>query len=170
MRVPFVVLAALLCALPLAAQAKDPADVFKGRIVLSTKPFPVRFSSDAAFIAHMKKVDTKAFKYEGAEALNVEFMAFFAEPVQTTQLEAKIYDVTERRELKDTFPVYPGGRGQRTLASNFELRADTLDTERRYHIVLTEGFRGRVLAETEFVVKRSAADKDKKAATPAGSP
>jgi hypothetical protein len=169
MRVSFVVLAALLCALPLAAQAKEPADVFKGRIVLSTKPFPIRFKSDADFIAHMKKVDTKAFKYEGAEALNVEFMAFFAEPVQATQLEAKIYDITERRELKDTFPVYPGGRGMRTLASNFELRSDLLDTERRYHIVLTEGFRGRVLAETEFVVKRSAGDKDK-AATPAGSP
>lgn len=163
-------LALLLLALPSAAVARDPADALKGRVILSTKMFPSRFKSDDAFIQHMKRVDTKAFRYEGAETLNVEFMAFFAEPLQATQLEAKIFDVTERRELKDTFPVYPGGRGLRILASNFEMRASLIEPERRFHLILTEGYRGRVLAETDFVVKASPGQPAKPATPPAALP
>lgn len=143
----------LLLTVPTAAQARKPADALKGKIVLSTKPFPVRFKSDAAFIRHMRKVDTKAFRFDGADKIGVEFMAFFARPVTTTQLTAKIYDVTERRQLRDTFPVYPGQRNTRILASYFEMKADKFEVERRYHMVLTAGFKGRVLAETTFAIK-----------------
>jgi hypothetical protein len=157
--------------LPLAASARDPADALKGRIVLSLKSFPMHFKSDDEFIKTMKHADTKGFQYAtGSDTIAVEFMAFFAEPIQTTELEAKIYDVTEARPvMKDNFPVYPGQRGLRILNSNFEMKAGTLDVERRYQMVLTEGFRGRVLAETTFAIKRSPGH-DPLPTTPQGQP
>lgn len=147
--------AALVTATPVAAEAagRKPEDVLKRRVILSEKPFPASFKSDAAFISTMKQYDTKGFKYAGREKIPVEFMAFFAEPVNLTQLTGSVYDVTERLEMKDTFPIYPGQRGGRVLASYFELRKDNLEPERRYKFVITTGYRGLVLAEADFAIK-----------------
>lgn len=147
--------AALVGSTPAAALAagRKPEDALRGRIILSEKPFPASFKNDAAFISTMKAYDTKGFKYAGREKIPVEFMAFFADPVNLTQLTGTVYDVTERFEMKDTFPIYPGQRGGRVLASFFELRKDAFETERRYKFVITTGYRGLVLAETDFAIK-----------------
>ena len=101
----------------------------------------------------MKRVDTKAFRFGEAEKIAVEIMAFFAKPVDRTELTATLYDTTERVEMKDTFPINPGQRGTRILASYFDLRKAALESERRYKLVITDGFRGQVLAETDFAIK-----------------
>jgi hypothetical protein len=140
---------------PVAAEAKGrkPEDALRGRIILSTTPFPASFKDDATFISTMKRVDTKAFRFGEAEKIAVEIMAFFAKPVDRTELTATLYDTTERVEMKDTFPINPGQRGTRILASYFDLRKAALESERRYKLVITDGFRGPVLAETDFAIK-----------------
>ena len=148
------VLVSALSATTAEARGKKPEDALKGRIVLSTAPFPSSFKDDSAFIAYMKKVDTKGFRFEDKEKISVELMAFFAAPVVQTQLTATLYDSTEGLEMKDTFPIYPGTRGTRILASYFDLRKAALESERRYKLVITDGFRGRVLAETDFAIKQ----------------
>jgi len=55
--------------------------------------------------------------------------------------------------MKNTFPINPGQRGTRILASDFDLRKAALESERRYKLVITDGFRGPVLAETDFAIK-----------------
>lgn len=153
-RLALCALAVTSAAAPSAlAAGKKPEDALRGRVILSERAFPASFASDAAFITHMKRVDTKGFKYAGRDKIPVEFMAFFAQPVNVTQLTGTLYDVTERLEMKDTFPIYPGQKGGRVLASYFELRRDAHEAERRYKLVITSGFRGLVLAETDFAIK-----------------
>ncbi|MCA9537953.1 MAG: hypothetical protein KC620_03645 [Myxococcales bacterium] len=139
------------------AHARNPADAFKGRIVLSTKPFPARFSSDARFISHMKSVDTKHFAFAGTEeeeGVNVEFMAFFARPYTATEFTGTIYDTTEGQRMVTSFPVYPNQRETRILASFMKLdKASFPDEDRQYLFVITHNT--RVIAETKFVIKES---------------
>jgi hypothetical protein len=148
-----LVLTSLAPSVAEAGPGKKPEDALKGRIILSERPFPASFQSDASFIAHMKKADTKGFKYGGRDKIPVEFMAFFAQPINVTQLQGTLYDVTERLEMRDNFPIYPGTKGGRVLASYFEMRKETIEAERRYKLVITSGYRGLVLAEADFAIK-----------------
>ncbi|MSP71830.1 MAG: hypothetical protein EXR76_06565 [Myxococcales bacterium] len=135
------------------AKGKAAADVLKGRIILAQRPFPTRFKSEAEMATFMKRTDMKGFKFGEGDKIPIEFMAFFAQPIAVTQLTGTVYDVTEGLEMKDTFPIYPGDRGTRVLASFMELRRETFEVERRYKFVITTGFRGTVLAETDFAIK-----------------
>lgn len=159
-------LAAALLLLALPAHAKNPADVFKGKIVLSEKPFPARFNSDARFISHMKSVDDKSFTYAAeGEAINIEFMAFFARAHGGTNFPATIYDVTEGRRQVESFPIYPdpNQKSTRILASNARLTADKFpDADRRYELVVVSD--GRIIAKTEFTIRESPTARQKRLA------
>lgn len=150
-------LAAALCLFAAEAHARKPADVFKGKIVMSSKPFPARFSSDANFVSHMKKTDTKSFTYAAdADAINIEFMAFFARAYGGTNFPAMVYDVTEGRRQVASFPIYPdpNQKTTRILASYARLTKDQFpDETRKYEMVVTSG--GRVIAKTSFVIRES---------------
>lgn len=148
-------LACILLVLAPMAHAKTPADKFKGKIILSTKPFPARFSSDAAFISHLKKADTKGFKFDEKGKVNIEFMAFFSKAHSVTEFTAKVYDITDmsRPGLVTTFPIYPGQKNLRILASGMTLDAGTFDEEHRYLMVITASYQGPGIAETKFAIK-----------------
>lgn len=156
-------LAPLFCALflvaPTAGHAKKPADKFKGQIILSDKPFPASFRSDARFISHMKKVNTKSFRLGEEGKVDVEFMAFFSRPYKVTEFTAKVYEITDgvRPQVIYSFPINPnpGQGGQRILASYTTLRRDTFDDERdrKYRMVISVGYQGSPIAKTDFVIK-----------------
>ncbi len=152
-------LAAALCLFAADAYAKKPANVFKGKIIMSTTPFPARFSSDKRFISHMRKVDTKTFTYaEDAESINIEFMAFFRRPYGGTEFPAMVYDVTETRRQVATFPIYPDPtqKSTRILASYARLSKEQFpDETRKYEMVITSG--GKIIAKTKFTIRESAA-------------
>lgn len=152
-------LAAALCLFATEADARKPADVFKGKIIMSTKPFPARFSSDSRFVSHMKKVDTKTFTYgDEAESLNIEFMAFFRSAYGGTEFPVMVYDVTEGRRQVATFPIYPDPtqKSTRILASYARLTKETFpDENRKYEMAITSG--GKIIAKTTFTIKESAA-------------
>ena len=136
------------------AVARKPEKALAKRIILSTRAFPTRFKNNAAFIQHMRKVDTKSFAFGDKERINVEFMAFFVAPASGVSLEAKVFDITEgRQELVETFAVDPEKAGQRILASGFALNKSSYEPDHTFHMVISAGYRGRTLAETKFVVR-----------------
>lgn len=160
-------MALLLMFVSTEAEARKPANVFKGTIIMSTQPFPARFSSDRRFIAHMKKVDTKTFTYaDGDDAtINIEFMAFFRSAKGGTEFPVMVYDVSEGRTQVTSFPIYPqpGQKSTRILASYFRLEKSTFpDMNRKYEMVVTSG--GRVVAKTKFTIGESAAARAKRKA------
>ncbi|MFN3200157.1 MAG: hypothetical protein ACE366_17295 [Bradymonadia bacterium] len=143
------------------AHGRSPAKALKGRVILSTTPFPFKFKSNSAFIKHMKKVDTKAFNLEKGRQTNVELMAFFGKAIKATEVTATIYDITEKpQEMVETFPIYlQGNKAEQIVASNFALDLDSYKLERRYMLVITMGYRGKMLAKTTFAVKATAAQR-----------
>jgi hypothetical protein len=154
-----VIASLLLLAVPAIAK-KTPEDVFKGEIILSTQVFPRQFASDSAMISHMKKAHTKLFRYTEKASINVEFMAFFARLHTTTEFTGTLYDVTEGRQLVSSFPIYPAQRETRVLQSGFTLDREKYPAERHYLFVITNGYRGLVIAEANFTLKRPLGEKD----------
>lgn len=152
-RVTLVSFLLLLIALPVGA-AKKPEDHFRGKIITATKPFPTRFKNDAEFIKYMKQANTKGFAFDDSGKINVEFMAFFAQPYAVTEFTCSIYNVTEGRRLVDSFAIYPQQKATRILASFTSLSKERYEEEARYLMVITPGFRGAVIAETEFAIKK----------------
>lgn len=152
-------LAAALCLFAADAYAAKPANVFKGKIIMSTTPFPARFSSDRKFVSHMKKVDTKTFSFaDEADSISIEFMAFFRRSYGGTEFPAVIYDITGARRQVMTFPIYPDPtqKSTRILASGAYLSKEKFpDETRKYEMVVTHG--GKIIAKTRFSIKESAA-------------
>lgn len=122
----------------------------KGRVILTTTPFPGSFKSDAAMVRHMKKAHTEVFRYNAKGTLNIELMAFFAKPHTTTEFTAHIYDISDGRKLIESQSIYPTQRSTSVLNSFLRLNRDTYEAQRNYKIVITKGFRGYVLAEADF--------------------
>jgi len=151
-------LAAALCLFASDAYAAKPANVFKGKVIMSTTPFPARFSSDNRFVSHMRKVDTKSFTYaDEADSINIEFMAFFRRAYGGTEFPAMIYDITQGRRQVATFPIYPDPtqKTTRILASYARLSKDQFpDETRKYEMVVTSG--GKIIAKTRFTITESA--------------
>ncbi|MBU1897600.1 hypothetical protein KKB55_07495, partial [Myxococcota bacterium] len=137
------------------AMARNPADAFRGRIILSQRPFPTKFSSDAKFIQHMKRVDTKAFLYADKDTLTLNFMAFFSRAQPGPMFMLTVYDVTEKgnRTRINSYPIDTYEKNTRILASAVYLPKDQYEEERRYMITLSRREGSPVLAESQFAIK-----------------
>ena len=139
------------------ATGREPADVFGGKIIVSTQPFPSSFKSDRAFIRHMKKVKKKNLYYPAKNILNIEFMAFFGRTYAATEYTGLVYNVTERNKLVTSFPIYPSSRNNRILASGFRIEREEFPEERTYRLIVS--LNGKILAETHFNLKENAANR-----------
>ncbi|MEE2789115.1 MAG: hypothetical protein VX589_17400 [Myxococcota bacterium] len=147
----------ILTILPLLAtpaHARDPADVFAGKVILSTKPFPASFKSDRAFVRFMKKANQKSVYYPKSNYLNLEFMGFFGRTYAATEYTCLVYNVTDRNKLVRSFPIYPESRENRILASGFRISRDVFPEEKTYRLIVS--LNGRALAETVFSIKENA--------------
>ena len=142
--------------------AKKPARAFAGKVILSKTPFPASFKSDKAFIRHMKRVHRSKISYPKKGPINLEFMAFFARKYQATEFVATIYDLTDRGRQITSFPIMPNQRVTQILASGFSVERDRFPTEHQYRLVISLG--GRVLAETRFAIKETAAERNERRA------
>ena len=147
------IIIAFLSILTTQAKARHPADVFAGKVVLSTKPFPARFKNDRAFVRYMKKANKKVVYYPKSNTLNLEFMGFFGRAYAATEYTCLVYNVTDRNQLVTSFPIYPESRENRILASGFRISRDVFQEERKYRLIIS--LNGRALAETTFAIKES---------------
>src|SRR5260370_25601339 len=82
-----------------AARAAGPEDLFKGKIIITKKRLPLRFSSQGAFVAEIQKSKTdKICPTDEKDAehgtWNLEYIAFFAQPLNDNEIHVKFCDIT----------------------------------------------------------------------------
>lgn len=137
-----------------AAHAAKPEDVFKGQVIITKKRLPTRYSSGDAFISAVKqsktdKVWPKEQKGNDEAVWKIEYVAFFAKPLDDFEVMVKFYDVTSggRKYIAGDAQM-TRERGTRVFASDIEVAKPDFDANRKYMIVVET--KGRTLAQTTF--------------------
>jgi len=136
------------------AEAAKPEDVFKGKIIITANRLPLRFASEGAFIAAINKAKTdrvwpKEEKGNDHAVWNVEYIAFFAQPLNDNEVNVKFFEVTggsHRFVAGDE--QYTREKGSRIFASNINLAKPEFETNRKY--MMTVESRRRIIATTTF--------------------
>jgi hypothetical protein len=136
------------------ARAAKPEDVFKGKIIITKNRLPLKFSSPGGFVAALQKNKTdKLWPSEESGAdhgiWNVEYIAFFAQPLNDSEIQVKFYDITNGdKKYVAGDPQYTRERGSRIFGSSIQLAKPEFDV--RKHYMMTLESHGRVVATTSF--------------------
>jgi hypothetical protein len=136
------------------AVAAKPEDVFKGQVIITKKRLPTRYSSGDAFISAVKQAKTdrvwpKEQKGNDEATWKIEYVAFFAKPLDDFEVMVKFYDVTSggRKYIAGDAQM-TRERGTRVFASDIEVAKPDFDANRKYLLVVET--KGRTLAQTTF--------------------
>ena len=148
-----LVLAFLVMAGVRPAEAAKPEDVFKGKIIITKNRMPLRFSSEGAFTAALQKNKTDKIwptEEKGETGVwNLEYIAFFAQPLNDNEIQVKFYDITSGgKKYVAGDPQFTRERGSRIFGSSIQLAKPDFDV--RKHYMMNVESRGRVLATTQF--------------------
>jgi hypothetical protein len=156
----FARMAAVLTALVLVltasfAGANKPEDVFKGKIIITKGRLPMKFASPAAFVAALQKQKTDKIwptEENGPDhgIWNLEYIAFFAQPLNDNEIQVKFYDITagERKYVAGD-PQYTRDKGSRIFGSSIQLAKPEFDV-RKHYMMTVESAGRRVIASTTF--------------------
>lgn len=134
--------------------AAKPEDVFKGKIIITKGRLPLHFSSQGAFVAALQKMRTDKIwpteeKGEDHGIWNLEYIAFFAQPLNDSEIQVKFFDITSGdKKYVAGDPQYTRERGSRIFGSSIQLAKPDFDV--RKHYMMTVESRGRVIATTSF--------------------
>ena len=152
-RLGLFLLALSVVAFARPALAAKPEDVFKGKIIITKNRLPMKFSSQGAFVSALQKgrIDKIWPSEEKGEAgkWNIEYMAFFAQPLNDNEIQVKFFDITggEKRYVAGD-AQYTREKGSRIFGASIELAKPEFDV--RKHYMMTIESRGRTLATTTF--------------------
>ena len=136
------------------AFAAKPEDVFKGKIIITKNRLPLRFSSAGAFVAALQKSKTDKIwptEEKGPEqgTWDLEYVAFFAQPLNDSEIQVKFYDITEgSKRYVAGDPQYTREKGPRIFGSSIQLAKPDFDA--RKHYLMTVESRQRTIASTQF--------------------
>jgi hypothetical protein len=143
-----------MLALAVPAHAAKPEDVFKGKIIITKKRLPLKFSSQGQFVSALQSAKTdKIWPSEEKDAdhgvWNIEYIAFFAQPLNDSEIQVKFFDVTsgEKRYVAGD-PQYTREKGSRIFGSSIQLAKPEFDVRKKY--MMTIETRGHVIAMTNF--------------------
>ena len=133
--------------------AAKPEDVFKGKIIITKNRLPLRFSSEGAFVGALQKgkIDKIWPSEEKGDTgkWNIEYIAFFAQPLDDSEIQVKFYDITAgEKKFVAGDPQMTRERGSRIFGASIELAKPEFDV--RKHYMMTIESRGRTLATTTF--------------------
>jgi hypothetical protein len=148
-----LVLALMMLAFARPSDAAKPEDVFKGKIIITKNRLPMRFSSGGAFISAVQKgkIDKIWPTEEKGEAgkWNIEYIAFFAQPLDDSEIQVNFYDITagEKKYVAGD-PQMTREHGSRIFSANIELSKPDFDV--RKHYMMTIESRRRTIATTTF--------------------
>jgi hypothetical protein len=151
-----LVLLPLLCLLrPEPAFAQKPEDVFKGKIILTKDRLPTHFPSAGAFVAAVRKAQIDRI-WPKEETKNpddtvwlVEYIAFFARPLNDNEVNLKFWEVTagsQRFVAGDE--QYTRDKNTRVFAANIRLGKPEFEENKKYLMTMESG--RRVIASTTF--------------------
>jgi hypothetical protein len=144
------------------ARAAKPEDVFKGKIIITKDRLPMRFSSPGAFVSAIqaKKID-KVWPTEekGADhgIWDLEYIAFFAQPLTDSEIQIKFYDITNGdRKFVAGDPQYTREKGSRIFSASIQLAKPEFDVNKHY--MMTIESRHRAIATTSFWLRGKGAN------------
>ena len=142
--------------------AAKPEDVFKGKIIITKNRLPMRFASPGAFVSALQKNKIEKIwptEESGAEhgIWNLEYLAFFAQPLDDSEIQVKFYDITggDKRYVAGD-PQYTRERGSRIFGSSIQLAKPEFDVNKHY--IMTIESKGRVIATTNFWLRGKGAN------------
>jgi hypothetical protein len=147
------VLAFTLLAFAAPTSAAKPEDVFKGKIIITKHRLPMRFSSPGAFVSALQqnKIDKIWPTEEHGDdkgVWNLEYLAFFARPLDDSEIQVKFYDITQGKKFVAGDPQYTRERGSRIFGSSIELAKPEFDVRKHYQMTIES--RGQIIAATTF--------------------
>ena len=101
-----------------AAKAED---VFKGKIIITKNRLPMHFSSAGGFVSALQKGKIDKIwpteeKGDDKGTWDLEYIAFFAQPLDDSEIQVKFYDITRRQEV--TSPAIRSTRASAARASS----------------------------------------------------
>ena len=139
---------------PAVGLAAKPEDVFKGRIILTKERLPTHFASPGAFIAAVRKAQIdrvwpKEEKSADETTWLVEYIAFFAKPLNDNEVNLKFWEVgagSQRFVAGDE--QYTRDKNTRVFAANIRLGKPEFEENKKYLMTLESG--RRVIASTTF--------------------
>ncbi len=149
-----VLVSALTSLASVPARAAKPEDVFKGQVVITKKRLSSKYPSAAAFVAAIKankteKVWPKEQTGNDIAVWKIEYIAFFAQPLNDYEVQVKFYDVTggARRYVAGDAQM-TRDRSARVLAADIEVAKPDFDVNKKYMITVES--RGRTIAKANF--------------------
>ena len=131
-----------------------PEDVFKGKIIITKNRLPMKFSSQGAFISALQKgkidkIQPTEEKGDDKGSWDLEYLAFFAQPLDDSEIQVKFYDITHGdKKYVAGDPQYTRERGSRIFGSSIQLAKPEFDV--RKHYMMTIESKGRTIATTTF--------------------
>jgi hypothetical protein len=134
-----------------AAADDAPGRVFNGRIMTSTKRFPMSAKSQGAFIANVRKLQQTNFMENKADhTWTVFFIAFLKSPLNDVEYVIKLYDVRQGQQLLGTMEEFNDTRGQSTIASKMTLDKNIVGVNKELLITLEN--KGKIYATTRIKI------------------
>ena len=131
-----------------------PEDVFKGKIIITKNRLPMHFSSPGGFVSALQKNKIDKIwpteeKGDDKGSWDLEYLAFFAQPLDDSEIQVKFYDITggEKKYVAGD-PQMTRERGSRIFGASIELAKPEFDV--RKHYTMTIESRGRTIASTTF--------------------
>ena len=134
------------------AFAQDPNTVFKGKIMTSTKRYPLSAKSKAAYTAAIRKQSTTNFQEDKAkQQWKIYFAAFLSRPLNDVEYVIKFYDISGgTQQLLGASENFNDERGQKTIVSNIVLEKKSFGVNK--HILMTIENKGSVYASGKFKI------------------
>lgn len=142
----------LLCVVASPALANDPNTVFRGKIMLSSKRYPLSAKSKAAYTAAIKKQSAISFREDKEKGQwKIYFAAFLRSPLNDVEYVIKFFDVTTgAQQLLGASEAFNDSRGQQTIVSNIVLDKKAFGVNKQ--LLMTIENRGKILASAKFKI------------------
>ena len=135
-----------------SAVAGDPNQVFKGKIMLSTKRFPLSAKSKDAYIAAVRKQSMSNFQENKANGTwKIYFAAFLSKPLNDVEYVIKFYELgSGTQQLLGASEAFNDERGQKTIVSNITLEKKSFGVNKQ--LLMTIENKGTVYASARFKI------------------
>ncbi len=135
-----------------SAVAGDPNQVFKGKIMLSKKRFPLTAKSKNAYIAAVRKQSTSNFQENRENGTwKIYFAAFLSKPLNDVEYVIKFYELGRgTQQLLGASEAFNDERGQKTIVSNITLEKKSFGVNKQ--LLMTIENKGMVLASARFKI------------------
>lgn len=135
-----------------SARAESPDRVFAGKVLLSTKRFPMSAKSPAAYISTLRKQSaSNFFEDKDKHEWKINFAAFFRGALDDVEVQVKIYDVgSNPQQLLSSFDQFLDQRGQKSFVSSMILQRKQFGVNKQLMITLES--HGKTLAAGRFKI------------------